>query len=100
MMTYYEELGVSAEASREEIRQAYKRLVRLLHPDRCNDPATRVLAELQMRRLNGILEVVTFQQRAVVVRARPGGLRPATLPHHRTCGFPHPAVETSALTTR
>jgi hypothetical protein len=68
MMTYYEELGVSAEASREEIRQAYKRLVRLLHPDRCNDPATRVLAELQMRRLNGILEVVTFQQRAVVVR--------------------------------
>ena len=59
MMTYYEELGVSAEASREEIRQAYKRLVRLLHPDRCNDPATRVLAELQMRRLNGILEVLS-----------------------------------------
>ena len=22
------------------------------------------------------------------------GLRPVTLPHHRTCGFPHPAVET------
>ena len=21
------------------------------------------------------------------------GLRPAALPHHRTCGFPHPAVE-------
>jgi hypothetical protein len=59
MMTYYEELGVPAEASREEIRQAYKRLVRLLHPDRCGDPATRVLAELQMRRLNGILEVLS-----------------------------------------
>lgn len=25
------------------------------------------------------------------------GLRPATLPHHRTCGFPHPAVELSGL---
>ena len=24
------------------------------------------------------------------------GLRPVTLPHHRTCGFPHPAVETGA----
>ena len=59
MMTYYEELGVPAEASREEIRQAYKRLVRLLHPDRCGDPPTRVLAELQMRRLNGILEVLS-----------------------------------------
>src|ERR1022692_1072089 len=59
MMTYYEELGVPAEASREEIRQAYKRLVRLLHPDHCGDPATRVLAELQMRRLNGILEVLS-----------------------------------------
>ena len=58
-MTYYEELGVPAEASREEIRQAYKRLVRLLHPDHCGDPATRVLAELQMRRLNGLLEVLS-----------------------------------------
>jgi hypothetical protein len=24
-------------------------------------------------------------------------LRPATLPHHRTCGFPHPAIELSGL---
>jgi hypothetical protein len=24
------------------------------------------------------------------------GLRPGTLPHHRTCGFPHPAVELSS----
>src|SRR5260221_2334623 len=28
------------------------------------------------------------------------GLRPATLPHHRTCGFPHPAVEPSRLRVR
>jgi hypothetical protein len=25
------------------------------------------------------------------------GLRPSALPHHRTCGFPHPAVEPSGL---
>jgi len=28
------------------------------------------------------------------------GLRSATLPHHRTCGFPHPAVETCILGIR
>ena len=27
-------------------------------------------------------------------------MRPGTLPHHRTCGFPHPAVEASGRTTR
>ncbi len=25
------------------------------------------------------------------------GLRPVSLPHHRTCGFPHPAVETGGV---
>jgi len=25
------------------------------------------------------------------------GLRPPPLPHHRTCGFPHPAVEPSLV---
>src|SRR5882724_2001281 len=28
------------------------------------------------------------------------GLRLCTLPHHRTCGFPHPAIEGSGPVTR
>ena len=28
------------------------------------------------------------------------GLRPLALPHHRTCGFPHPVVESSGLCPR
>src|SRR5580700_6302662 len=36
MMDYYEELGIDRSASPEEIRQAYKHLVRLLHPDHCH----------------------------------------------------------------
>ena len=28
------------------------------------------------------------------------GLRSSALPHHRTCGFPHPAVESSGLSPR
>lgn len=59
MMDYYEELGVDRSASPEEIRQAYRHLVRLLHPDRCSDEAMRQVAALQMRRLNAVLHILT-----------------------------------------
>jgi hypothetical protein len=58
-MDYYEELGIDRSASPEEIRQAYKHLVRLLHPDHCSDNAVRPLADLQMKRLNGVLRILT-----------------------------------------
>src|SRR5690348_5432195 len=61
-MTYYEELGVSETASREEIRQAYKQLARVIHPDHCGDNPTRRLADLQLKRLNGILEMLLDPQ--------------------------------------
>ena len=62
-MTYYEELGLTADASREELRQAYKHLVRLLHPDQCTEDNTRHLADLQMKRLNGILSMLLDPER-------------------------------------
>src|ERR1035437_9549291 len=62
-MNHYEELGVGCDAPTEEIRQAYKTLVRLLHPDGQTDGKLKAMAERQMQRLNGILEVLTDPQR-------------------------------------
>jgi hypothetical protein len=58
-MNHYEELGVGCDGSTEEIRQAYKALARLLHPDGQTDPKLKSMAERQMQRLNGILELLT-----------------------------------------
>jgi hypothetical protein len=59
MMDYYEELGVDRSASASEIRHAYKGLVRLLHPDHCEEEGSRQMANLQMKRLNGVLAMLT-----------------------------------------
>jgi len=57
-MTYYEELGLSSTASEEDIHKAYRALSKLLHPDQQSDPELRRAAEIQMLRLNGIVEVL------------------------------------------
>ena len=81
MMDYYEELGVDRSASPEEIRQAYKHLVRLLHPDHCSDDAVRPLADLQMKRLNGLLRILTNPvEREIYDRTVFGSLPPQVLP--------------------
>jgi curved DNA-binding protein CbpA len=58
-MNYYEELGLPRSATTKEIREAYRNLVRVLHPDQFQDDPTRRLGELQMRRLNQIVETLT-----------------------------------------
>ena len=58
-MSYYEDLGVAPNASPEQIREAYKILVRLLHPDQQTDPALKRAAEGQMRRVNRAYSVLS-----------------------------------------
>ena len=62
-MDYYEELGLQRTATEQEIRTAYRVLVRLLHPDGQQDEQARVLAECQMRRLNQVVETLTNAER-------------------------------------
>lgn len=63
-MTYYDELGLTPMASAEEIREAYKQLARLLHPDKLqDDESQRRLAECQMKRLNSICDTLTHPER-------------------------------------
>jgi hypothetical protein len=58
-MNYYEELGVRHDATIEDIRQAYKLTARLLHPDRQLDPRLKQIADRQMKRLGGIVDLLT-----------------------------------------
>lgn len=58
-ITYYEELGVENTASADEIRDAFRALARLLHPDQQTDPQLKEIAERQMRKLNRIYAVLS-----------------------------------------
>lgn len=58
-MNHYEELGVLPSATTAEIRQAYRSLVRVLHPDLQQDEDLRRLCELQLRRLNHLFHVLS-----------------------------------------
>ena len=62
-MTYYEELGLTPAATEEDIRKAHRTLSKLLHPDQQTDPGLRQAAEVQMRRINGIIDVLMDEQR-------------------------------------
>jgi curved DNA-binding protein CbpA len=62
-LTHYEELGVAASASGDEIRDAYLNLVRLLHPDLQRAPSLKRFAENQMKRVGRAYAVLSDAER-------------------------------------
>ncbi len=62
-ITYYAQLGVEPTASTEQIRETYRSLVRLLHPDQQTDPPLKAIAEAQMRILNRIYGVLSDSEK-------------------------------------
>ncbi len=62
-MNYYEQLGVASNADAEEIRRAHRRLTKVYHPDGHADNEAKQRAELQMRRINAIVGILSDPQR-------------------------------------
>jgi curved DNA-binding protein CbpA len=62
-VTFYEELGVPADASLETIRDAYRNVARLLHPDVQTDPVLKESAEAQMKRINHLYGILSDPRR-------------------------------------
>ena len=56
--TPHEVLGVAADASQDEIKSAYQRLIRQYHPDRVADmgPEIREVAERRAKEINAAYE--------------------------------------------
>lgn len=62
-VNYYDQLGVPSNATTEQIRDAYRALARLLHPDQQTDPHLKSVAEQQMRKLNPIYTILADPER-------------------------------------
>ncbi|HEX2192511.1 MAG TPA: J domain-containing protein [Acidimicrobiales bacterium] len=79
MPTHYEVLGVPEGASEEQVRQAYRRLVKTAHPDRAGDPA-------QFRLITQAYDVLSHPaQRAAYdrsLRSAPVAVQPGRHPQY------------------
>jgi hypothetical protein len=58
-LSLYDDLGIPRTATLEEIRQAHRALVRLLHPDRIQDEYTRRIAETTLKKINAAFAVLS-----------------------------------------
>ncbi|KAF9389291.1 hypothetical protein CPB97_011651 [Podila verticillata] len=59
---YYAVLNLSKTASEEEIKDSYKRLSRVFHPDKHSDPALKEAAETKFHIINKAFEVLSNSQ--------------------------------------
>ena len=73
-MNPYEVLGVSESASDEEIKRAYRELVRKYHPDQYQNNPLSELAGEKLKEVNEAYDVIT-RQRASGASSRHGGGR-------------------------
>lgn len=94
-MNYYDLLGVSPEATPEQIRAAYRTLVQLFHPDRLAHlkPESRAFAEERLKALNRAYEVLGDPARRAAydyTNAPPPAPEPRSQPQARSPAAPSP----------
>lgn len=58
-VNYYAVLDVAVDASREEITQTYRALMRITHPDNFSDPIERAKAETRTKEINAAYAVLS-----------------------------------------
>lgn len=56
----YAVLGLSHNATEEEVREAYRKMVRQYHPDQFQDARAKELAEAKMREINWAYDEITL----------------------------------------
>ncbi|KAF9916096.1 hypothetical protein BX616_004629 [Lobosporangium transversale] len=61
-LDYYAVLNLSKTASEEDIKDSYKRLSRIFHPDKHSDPALKQAAETKFHVINKAFEVLSNPQ--------------------------------------
>jgi len=76
-LTHYDDLGLAAGASGEEIREAYLNLVRLLHPDLSSEPSLKRFSENQLKRVSRAYAVLSDPARRRRYDAQLAGLQEA-----------------------
>ena len=62
---YYETLGVSRNASVEEIRQAKRRLSKLFHPDLVQEEALKDIYGSKLAKINNAADVLLNPQKKI-----------------------------------
>lgn len=69
-MNPYEVLGVSQNATDEEIKAAYRRLVKKYHPDRfANDPEKQAAASEKLKQINAAYDMITKMKQGTYSQA-------------------------------
>lgn len=61
-MNPYEVLGLKPGATQEEIKKAYRNLIKQYHPDQYGDNPLKDLAEEKMREINAAYDTLTKNQ--------------------------------------
>ena len=62
-MDFYEELGITRDATEEDIRRSHRRLIKLLHPDGQTDEELKEVAGVQLRRVNSMVDTLIDGER-------------------------------------